>query len=333
MIFRCRFSLTFLTWAVLLPAVIASAEAQDRPNLPVPGLDSVSVMDRDGNEIHRRGRVEKIEGDILTFREGLNSRIELFNMARVTSLSFSRGVLWDAGVTRIRTGKPNAAVSYLDQALEDEKRNWAWCEIQGTAVEALLLQGKRIEAISRIEQILARDARSRHVRLLPLVWDASLPKSDRVTATALDLKSESEVQRLVAASALLHDEIHRAVCVKVLERIQKRSDHRGLSVLAELQRWRLAVLSPDEAPALLVSRQQRLQQAPADLRWGAQYVMGSIQEHQHLYEDAALSFLWGPLTTTGDPSLMKRAEQRAVACLEKAGRPKQAKQLRGEFGF
>ncbi|MEZ6127198.1 MAG: hypothetical protein R3C59_00785 [Planctomycetaceae bacterium] len=314
----------------LLFLLIGIADAQDSA-LPFVGSDTV-VVHRDGERVEQMsGRIEDISGETLTLRRNGRADIRLLRMSDVTSLVFSRSSVFEQGLQLLEKRDEVAALRYFDAAIESEPREWAGNELQAVAVKACIRAGDRDAAVDRIEKILEIDSASRHVSLLPLVWDARLPVRERVTARADDLTATSAVRQLVAASAFLGDPAHHQSAVLILQKL-RTLPYRRLAELAETQMWRLPVLTDDEQHVALIRLwESRLPQLPLEARGGPQFAFARCLQKQHDYDKASIAFLWQPFMIPTDEALAAAAMAESIRCLQASGRNQSATVLSQEL--
>lgn len=320
--------------AVLLSVAVfgSLAAAQTRPALPFAGTDVVTTLNEGGSESRWGGTIEQISGDRLTLRGNGRGDIRMIRITDISQISFSRGVDWDEGSQRLRDRDFRQALVSFDQALRKERREWAWRELQATAAKTAVHLGDRWQAVERIETILVQDERSRHVSLLPLVWDERLPPEERITAEPDDLTALVPARRLVAASALLHQPEHQPAARSVLQQIRRTEGLSRMGDLAQAQLWRLSLLgSPDEPDPPLRIWADRVRDMPVEARPGPQYVVSRAFLQKHDYDAAALGFLWMPLMAPTDEALAAQSLAEAIHCLKLAGRPQEAVALRHEL--
>ncbi len=323
----------FVLCCSLFVVVRHRATAQDsRPVLPFAGTDAVSILNENGTTDRLTGTIENIAGDTLRIRRSGRGNLQVLHMSDVAELSFHKSAAWDSGLRLWQTGELKKAFAALSQALRQEDRDWAWCELQATIAKLLVRMGNRDAAVDRIERILQKDDQSRHVCLLPLVWDESFPADERVTAAPEDLGNPLPARRLVAASALLHDTAHRPAATAVLQRIRQQQGLNRLGELAAAQLWRLPMLDkPDDRNALAQVWSDQVREMPVECRNGPQYVVAKILRQQHRYDKAALGFLWTSLMSPLDDALAAKSLVAAIDCLEQAGRPNEARVMSAEL--
>lgn len=312
---------------VLLAGLVSEEVVMAQADLPFAGSDVVTIVSDAGKDVQLGGRIEDIQGEILTLRRSGNAGIELYRMDTVTSLVFSKPVDWDTGLAQLESKQYRRALEYFDKALRTESRPWAWNELQASAARLCLQIGQREEAVIRIERIFAKDKRTRHVCLLPLVWDSQLPDDERIHAPEDGLNDESIIRQLIACSALLHQPETQAQVEATLNRIRRTSSLSRINELAEAQLWRLCLHGDGTRLPLLQHWRDVVQQMPADSRGGPAYVLGQLQAKAHQYDDAALSLLWMPLMQPTDPALAAASLAKAIDNLIKAGRSQEAETM------
>jgi len=328
-----RLMIRFVYGLLLFVVMRGPAIGQEsRPVLPFAGTDAVSTLNDNGTTDRLTGTIENISGETLRIRRSGRGNIQVLHMSDVAELSFHRSAAWDSGLNLWQAGEFKKAFAALNQALRQEDRDWAWCELQATIAKLLVRMGDRDAAVDRIEQILQKDDRSRHVCLLPLVWDESLPADERVNASPEDLGNPLPARRLVAASALLHDTAHRPAAAAVLHRIRQQQGLDRLGELAGAQLWRLPMLDkPDSRNPLAQVWSDQVREMPVECRNGPQYVVARILQRQHQYDKATLGFLWTSLMNPIDEALAAKSLVAAIDCLQQAGRPNEAHVMSAEL--
>ena len=312
-------------------AVQRGNESLSLSDLPFAGSDAISVLDELGRERTLGGRIEDISGETLTILRSGSTKIELFRISDIVELSFAKTPVWDSGLRFQLSGDHRKALEYFDKALKSESRAWAWNELQASAVKECIANGDRAAAVERIEQIFSKDKLTRHVCLLPVVWDERLPASERVQAIVGDFASDSVIRQLVAASALLDQSDHRTAAEAMLERIRRTTPSRRIVEMAEAQLWRVYLLDADREFPLTSQWGDRVSQMPVFARSGPQYVVGRLLKKQHQYDRAALAFMWMPLMAPIDPALSAQSLAEGIACLRLSGRQSEADALAAEL--
>lgn len=326
-----RYFIAAMIGFLAAPSLTRATQLADESSLPFAGTDIITVLQADGRERQFGGRIEDIRGETLTLRRNGKSNIELYRMPSVTNLYFAKPAEWDKGLEHIETGEFRRGLEYLDKALRAEKRQWAWNELQASAARTCIKIGRRKEAVERIEKVFEEDERSRHVSILPLVWDSRLPEDERINCEIEQLRDESILRRLVACSALLHKKELRISIQKQLTEIRRNSGLVRISELAESQLWRTYLLESDDRKPLLNHWSDLVNQMPPTSRGGPAFVLGRLQARVHKYDDAALAFLWMPMMSPIDQALSAQSLLHASRCLKNAGRVREAETLRREL--
>lgn len=326
-----RFFIAAAIGFLATPSFLGATQLADESSLPFAGTDIIAVLQADGRERQFGGRIEDIRGETLTLRRNGKSKIELYRMPSVTSLYFAKPAEWDKGLEHIESGEFRRGLEYLDKALRAEKRQWAWNELQASAAQTCIKIGRRKEAVERIEKVFEEDERSRHVSILPLVWDSRLPDDERIDCEIEQLGDKSILRRLVACSALLHKKELRTSIQKQLTEIRRNSGLVRISELAESQLWRIYLLENDNKKPLLNHWCDLVNQMPPTSRGGPAFVLGRLQAKAHKYDDAALSFLWMPTMSPIDQALSAQSLFQASQCLRNAGRVREAENLKHEL--
>ncbi|MCA9049500.1 MAG: hypothetical protein KDA89_12275 [Planctomycetaceae bacterium] len=305
---------------------------QEQTLLPFAGTDSISILKGAPDLVQRlTGRIEDIAGETLTLRRDGSGAVEVFRLNDITELSFAHAPDVAEGLALQQQDRFAEAVRAFDRALPSESRSWAWNEIQALAALNAVRAGNRSDAVRRIEMIAERDPRTRHLSSLPLVWDHRLPSERRLMMTIRDLRSESAVRRLCAASSLLQTEEHLQESVSVLQRLRRTSGVIRLSELAETQLWRLSIIKTEPTDPLLDVHQDRVRELPPAAQPGPQFVVACRLRLRFRYDEAALGFLRLPLVGCDDNALTEAALQEAVLCLEAAGRTADAQRYQAEL--
>lgn len=318
-------------FCVLSPSPVHAFQLTGESSLPFSGTDIITILEADGRERQIGGRIEDIRGETLTLRRNGKSKIELFRLPNVTNLYFAKPADWDRGLEHIDKGEFRRGLEYFDRALGTEQRRWAWNELQASAAKTCVKIGKRREAVERIEKVFEDDERTRHVSILPLVWDARLPDKERIACETEELRAPSILTRLVACSSLLHkDELRRSI-QKELTRIRRDSGIVRVNELAESQLWRVHLLDADKQSPLIKHWSDLVNQMSPSSRGGPAFVLGRLQANAHKYDDAALSFLWMPTMSPTDQAISAQALLEASRSLKNAGRVVESESLQREL--
>ena len=323
-------SLTIVLLSLSAAAVSSHGQpARDELLLPFSGGDRATVVEpRTGRLRTLSGGVDDLKGDRLAFRSNNDERLHVFRLSDVTQLEFLKSIEFERGLLQMHSGDHRAAQQSLKAALEHQQIPWVRREILAALAKNSVRLGQYRDAVAQVRLIFEDDSDTRHLPLLPLVWDERLPADQRLAAEASELESDSPVERLAAASALLDDARHRAAAVEVLEAL-KRHRSTPLSTLAEAQLWRLKLENSPSQTADVKGWRRRISMLPKELRPGPQYLLGRMLQQLHDYDAASRAFLWMPLMTPDDPALTALSLANAIECLERAGRSEEAALLKG----
>ena len=170
----------FCTTAVgLLLCLANTAALLSQPPSLLPFVTSDAVLQRHpltGETIRLTGVIEDLTADVVELRRS-GSRVERLRLQQVTQIQFIKSPDFDRGLVHLQRNELAPALAAFDQALPAEQRIWVQRELQAAAAEALLGMGRKNEVLQRVQKIVETDPATRHVGLLPLVWDSSLPQS------------------------------------------------------------------------------------------------------------------------------------------------------------
>ena len=319
--------MTYISIAALL--ILSSVSAAQEPPLILPFTTTDQIVMRDGNSRRTKiipGVIEDLAGHSVVFRRGGNA-VEVFKLREIESIQFGKSGSFDEGLRQIREHEWLRAIASLKIAETTEPRAWVVREIQASLAEALRAAGKFDECTQVVERIYEIDPTTRHLNMLPLVWDERLPPEHRVSVKPEDLKSPSLLRQLVAASALLQDPAHESAAVSVLQAL-KTGPRAGLQQLAEAQLWRLRLLHPETIRASETALwMQRVRDFDRRQRSGPDFVIGRALLAVHDYDNASPSLLWMPLVAPLDPPTTAACTKEAITALKQSGRVAEAEQL------
>ena len=305
--------------------------AQDTPSI-LPFTTTDHIVIRDGDALRTKiipGVIEDIAGQSVVLRRGSNA-VEVFKLRDLESLQFGKTAAFDEGLRHIQNQAWTKAIDTLSIAETTEPREWVVREIQASQAEALRAAGRFDEGITVVERICEHDPNTRHLNLLPLVWDERLSPTHRIAAKPEDLKSPSLLRQLVAASALLQDPKHEASAAVVLQTL-KTGPRAAIQQLAETQLWRLRLLHPETIRASETEGwMQRVRDFDKRQRSGPEFIIGRALLTVHDYDNASTSLLWMPLVAPLDPPTTIACKNEAIGALKLSGRIAEAAQLQNE---
>ncbi len=321
--------------AVPTAAVASGSSVKPIPDEPslLPFMTTDVVIRRNlitGQLTRTTGVIEGISGDVIDLRRS-GLRTDQIYLREVTELQFRKSKEYEQGLIHLQKKEYTAAVAALEAACAVEPRRWVLCEIRSSAAKALLALGRYDDVIQQLEQIIKLDPKTRHVSLLPLVWDERLPQRERFQAMPQDLSNGSPLKQLTAAAALLHLPQHQPQVIEVLTRL-RTSDQPYLRQLAEIQLWRLPLLRPGRLRQADTSFwRNRVHELDAEVRGGAEFLLGRAFLLQHDYDAAALSLMWMPMMSPHDPATAASSLFEASVALVGAGRHAEASRVLAEL--
>lgn len=329
-----RTAIVLLIVSLLLLPAYGQPPSGDPLLLPFSTTESVVVHDSEtGQSIELTGTIEDLTGDRILLRRGGAGRVDTIRLRDVKELRFAKSHLFDEGLRQAKEHNWAAAVTAFDQASIAEPRRWVQREIDAAAARASLALFDFDDAVKRIERIAASDSQTRHLNLLPLVWDERVGPQEKYQCETDQLKAPSEIRRLCAASALLEDRELRLDAAGVLVQL-KTSANAGIQEIATAQLWRMQLLN--DLP--LRSGELRLWKDRATrmdywLRGGPLTVVGRFELRAHKYDDAAASLMWLPTMQADDRGLAARCLLSAAEAVRQSGRPKEASRILAEAGL
>jgi len=319
--------LTYICTAAML--ILSSVSSAQEPPLVLPFTTTDQIVLRDADSRRTKvipGVIEDLAGHSVVFRRGGNT-VEVFKLRELESIQFGKSAAFDEGLRQIQNHEWLLAIAALKIAETTEPREWVVREIQASLAEALRAVGKFDECTEVVERIYEKDPNTRHLNMLPLVWDERLFPEHRISVTQADLKSPSLLRQLVAASALLQDPTHETNAAAVLQRL-KTGPRAGLQQLAETQLWRLRLLHPETIRASETALwMQRVGDFDKRQRSGPEFVIGRALLAVHDYDNASTSLLWMLLVAPLDPPTTTACTKEAISALTQSGRVAEAEQL------
>ena len=326
-----------LTWLLLATAgpalsLGAGSENDSAPVLPFVTTDAVVTRHPvTGKTTRETGVIEDLAGNEVQLRRAGGRRVDHIYLRDIAELQFRKSAEHDAGLLLLAEGNWEKALTAFDTAAQTEQRDWVQREVQASAAATLLALKRHTEVIERIEKISETDPDTRHVGLLPLVWDERLPPEERCQAASSDLESPSLIRRLTAASSLLQNPRHETAAITVLTEL-RTCEHPRIQELAEIQLWRLEILKPEELRKSDVRfRQLRTTDFDQQIRGAAEFVTGRALMQQFDFDAAALCLMWMPAMTSADRATAAASLNDAAVALTKSGQIAAAAQVRQEL--
>lgn len=235
-----------------------------------------------------------------------------------------------AGVAAVADGDLDEATRLLEQAVTDEPRAWMQREILGWLVKIALRQGDRSLAGRRFLQIISSTPVPREYAVIPLVWETEPINSRLQQHGRMWLTGQTDVERLLGASALLLDQRFSETARTELDRLARSGDGR-VAALARAQLWRLRIAASDLSDRELASWEQTIAGLPAELRAGPYFLLGRAALHRSEYDRAAAAFLWLLTVHADNETLAAQAGLSAATALKRTGRHGEARRVLDEL--
>jgi tetratricopeptide (TPR) repeat protein len=323
-----------LLLSTVRPASSLGAGSENDSASVLPFVTTDAVVTRHpvtGKTTREAGVIEDLAGNEVQLRRAGGRRVDHIYLRDIADLQFRKSAEHDAGLLLLAEGNWEKALTALDSAAQTEQRDWVQREVQASAAATLLALKRHTEVIERIEKIAESDPDTRHVGLLPLVWDERLPPEERFQSPPSDMKSPSLIRRLTAASSLLQNPRHETAAIGVLTELRK-CEHPRIQELAEIQLWRLEILKPEELRKSDVRfRQLRTTDFDQQIRGAAEFVTGRALMQQFDFDAAALCLMWMPAMTPADRATAAASLNDAAVALTKSGQIAAAAQVRQEL--
>ena len=298
--------------------------------LPVVTVDQLELKKKGlGRSKKLAGVIEDLAAESVVFRRNSGTP-EVIPLKEIAAIRFQKSPEYESGLKHLEAFAWSEAVVQLTLALSTEQRPWVIREIRASIAESCRALGRYEEGIRMMEQILESDPDSRHILMLPLVWDERIPEHQRFAGRVVDLASDSVARQLVAATSLLHLDSHQQQAEAVLRSL-KRNGRGSMGAVVEMQLWRLQLLRPGELRILAVEQwQERLKEFRRELRAPGEFLVGRALTELHEYDRAIPAFLWMPLLAPLDPATTAAALGEAAEAAKHAGRNSEANRLQRE---
>ena len=275
------------------------------------------------------GVIEELAGESVFLRS--RGVLRAIPLRDVRQLRFSRPAGYDEGLRRVQVGEWRGAAEHLTAALAVESRPWVLREIRAELASCHRSLRAWEACIREVTEILDTDPDSRHVLMLPLVWDERLDVAERYVAAMEELQAKSPARRLAAASALLSDQKHGSAAEAVLLDL-RRHGRGGVVRIAELQLWRVKLGQRESLRITDVDQwQERLGEFSRAMRGPGEFLSGRAFRQLGDLDRAAASLLWMPLAAPLDPGSCRAALTEAAAVLEESGRTDDARRIRARL--
>lgn len=265
-------------------------------------------------------------GEAIVIHTATSKTDRRFPASQVVSVRTRRMPTHDRGLEHLSRGEFESAESELSQAMTDEPRRWVRREIRSDLIRCALRQNDYGEAANHFERLYAEDPSTRHVRLIPLVWDdVSISDESRVAAASW-LQDRQAVMRLIGASLLLNDRDYGEAAKDTLRALAQEPGTR-VRLLAGWQERRIRLRAGDVTDLELARLETLVEDLEKDLRPGPWYLVGRAHLIRQEFDLASAAFLRLPLSHETDHPMTPQAMFNAARALEQIGFRNQSRRL------
>lgn len=295
--------------------------------------DEVTLKTAPGNgRLTVPGEIVDYTGKQLTLRTGKSRKETTYQATDVIDVRTTQLPDHSQGLKLLGEGRTADAEALFEKAHSLEPRIWMRRELLALLMQCALRRNDWSLAGSRYLRLHQADPDTRHINLIPLVWDNSgLDVSARVAATGW-LKDPNPVAKLLGASALLFDARSTASCETILRELVRQPGER-VRTLAQWQLWRLRVYSDrsEITDNELKHWTETISKLEPALKPGAYYVLAQGHLQRQEFDLAAATFLRIAFGHPSDHPLTSQSLLGAVIALRKTGQHTQSSQLLDEL--
>ena len=295
--------------------------------------DEVTIKTAPGNgRLTVPGEIVDYTGKQLTLRTGKSRKETTYQATDVIDVRATQLPDHSQGLKLLAEGRAANAELLFEKAYSSEPRIWMRREILALLVQCALRRNEWSIAGSRYLRLHQADPDTRHINLIPLVWDnSSLDVSARVAATDW-LKDLNPAAKLLGASALLFDARTTASCEAILRELVRQPGER-IRTLAQWQLWRLRVYSDQSEITDNELRHwtESISKLEPPLKPGAYYVLAQGHLQRQEFDLAAATFLRIAFGHPSEHPLTSQSLLDAALALRKTGQNSQSSQLLDEL--
>lgn len=269
-------------------------------------------------EVRYVGRVMDYAAGTLLLRMKTSGSVRRFSSADIVSIETSRLQQHVAAEKQRLEGRYADAARSFGDALALEQRKWVQREILASLTRLHLRRGDRFAAARAFVELTNSDPKTHHRGLVPLYWNNDQPDAAAVTQARVWTGSANYFARLIAASMLFNIPDERANAAKLMDEIA--GSGRGLADLARTQLWRVRLVEgkPINDTEIKLWRGRAALMKP-DERAGPWFLIGQAHVQRLEHQDAAIAFLWLPLSYPLDWHLASEASFHAAVSMQKTG--------------
>lgn len=231
-----------------------------------------------------------------------------------------------------RTGDANlgkrdfaTAIKDYERALLTEERSWARQRIRASLIRSFAGVRRWNDAAEQYVLLSADAVDSSVLAAAPLVWIERPTEGglDRNQARRWLADGKNKTVQLMAASWLIGTE-DESSAVTTLEQLQTERDVR-IGALARAQMWRRRDRRADKQELARFARV--VEQIPAPMRRGPQFVLATAYERANQPLDASLAYLWIVFSDNPPYEMAGESLFRAARASEQAGLTQDAEKL------
>lgn len=316
---RSQLGLLILVTAVFVAPSIAAGQTRFTDKVVLQGTTASS-------RVTLQCEVTDYTGEAIVLRTPTAKDDRRFPSSQVVSVKTPRMASHERGLEHLKKAEYYQAEESLTQALTDEARRWVRREILADLVRCSLRQNRYAAAGSQFQRLFLADRTTRHIRLIPLVWDDTpIDAETRVTAASW-LEDKESVMRLIGASLLLRDSRYGESAQDMLRNLASEPGRR-VRLLASWQEWRLKQRTGEVSDLELARRETLVEELDKELRPGPWYLIAKAHLIRQEYDLASAAFLRLPLLHDSDHPVTPLAMFNAARALEQIGFRRQAAQL------
>ena len=265
-------------------------------------------------------------GERIVFRTATTKTEQRFPASQVVTVKTRRMPPHNRGLDHLKAGKFPQAEAELSQALNEEPRRWVRREIRADLIRCCLQQCEYGKAGNHFRRLYDEDPETRHVRLIPLVWDNVAVNEESIVIAAAWLQDKKSVMRLIGASLLLDDRNYGEAAKDTLRALAKEPGKR-VRLLAGWQERRLKLRNGEVTDLEMARLETLVEELETDLRPGPWYLVGRAHVIRQEFDLASAAFLRLPISHNTDHPMTPRAMFNAARALEQIGFRNQSRRL------
>ncbi|GAB4135673.1 MAG: hypothetical protein Tsb009_02200 [Planctomycetaceae bacterium] len=265
-------------------------------------------------------------GRRITIRTRPEGRRQSFPAEDVISVKTPQSRRHVQGLAAFTKQQFQEAQTHFEKALTLENREWVRREIVALLIRCAYQQNDFSSACTRFMALIKSDSHTRHVNLLPLIWQNRDLKQELKSQARQWLNEKETVPRLIGASILLFDRNWSNSAEITLVQLTRDSS-RPFRELARMQLWRKKLRSQRVNSYLLKDWHSQVDALQESMRGGPYFLLGQAHRKLRENERAAAAFLWLPTVYDTDPHLASEACLQAADCLWAVGQKSEARTL------